>query len=78
MEEICTYLMAPIQLWCTKANENTLESALVQLVHKSYGLPGDPVCIDAWRNLSSVFINNHNLVWVVIQQCLDIMQSQSM
>ncbi|KAG2196055.1 hypothetical protein INT47_008149 [Mucor saturninus] len=77
IKKMSTYLIAPIQLWSTKVDENLLKSALIQLVRKSYGLPGDHVCIDAWRNLSHAFSNNHDLIWGVMQECIAIMQSHT-
>ncbi|GAA5817484.1 hypothetical protein MFLAVUS_011032 [Mucor flavus] len=58
-------------------DNNLLVSALRQLVYKSNSLPGEAICIDSWRHLSFAFIHNHELIWSVIQPCVDIMNSYS-
>jgi hypothetical protein len=76
LETQSTWLMGPIQLWATKVEMNHFISGLRQLVRYSYGSPRDTTCIDAWRHLSFAFAKDHTLVWPVIEECLDIMQTQ--
>ncbi|GAA5798278.1 hypothetical protein HPULCUR_003678 [Helicostylum pulchrum] len=60
-----------------KVDDSLLVSALRQLVYKSNSLPGEAICIDSWRHLSFAFIHNYELIWSVIQPCVDIMKSYS-
>lgn len=76
LETQSTWLMGPIQLWATKIGTSSFVGGLRELVRYSYGLPQDTTCIDAWRHLSFAFAKDHTLVWPVIEESLDIMQTQ--
>lgn len=73
---VCPALIESLQLWSSKMDIQSLQVALKQLVQYSYGIPTDNICLDAWKNLSFTFLNNHQLIWYVIEPCLNIMKTQ--
>ncbi|KAI9348899.1 hypothetical protein BD770DRAFT_164252 [Pilaira anomala] len=75
LKELCLTLMGPVQLWSTKVDDDILRIALKQLVYKTDSLPGESICINSWRHLAFAFMQSHQLIWSVIQPCVDIMKS---
>ena len=73
---LCSHLLGAFQLWSSKLKTAALENGLKQLVIKTCSLPGETVCIEAWKHLSFAFLKNHSLIWGVIRQCLNIMTEQ--
>ncbi|CEP13984.1 hypothetical protein [Parasitella parasitica] len=76
VETISKSLMIPLQLWSARATEESFTSAIRQLVQYSYGLPKDGTWIEAWKQLSFAFENNHRFIWPVIETCTNIMREQ--
>ncbi|KAI8641797.1 hypothetical protein BD408DRAFT_202394 [Parasitella parasitica] len=76
VEAISKSLMIPLQLWSAQVGEQDFTLAVRQLVQYSYGIPKDGTWIEAWKQLSFAFENNHHLVWPVIETCTDILKEQ--
>lgn len=76
IEAISLSLMISLQLWSTRVCEHDFGLALRQLVQYSCGIPKDSTWIEAWKQLSFAFANNHKLVWYVIEACTDILKTQ--
>ena len=76
IETISLSLMISLQLWSTRVREHDFGLALRQLVQYSCGIPKDSTWIEAWKQLSFAFSNNHKLVWHVVEVCTDILRTQ--
>ncbi|KAI8350928.1 hypothetical protein EDC96DRAFT_519232 [Choanephora cucurbitarum] len=73
---IKSVLIMPVQLWSSRIDPISFKLCLKQLVHYSYGIPKDIICVEAWINLRFALMQHPEAVWIVIEQCVVIMKQQ--
>ncbi|KAI8391305.1 uncharacterized protein BYT42DRAFT_189494 [Radiomyces spectabilis] len=70
-------LVSVIELWSNKVKPEHLRSGLAQLVRKSYGSAQSlSLSILVWKVLSRTLLTQHQLIWVILEECVKLIKSQ--
>ncbi|KAI9019200.1 hypothetical protein CLU79DRAFT_759060 [Phycomyces nitens] len=76
VEKYVMEFISVLGLWGEKAPPWALEAGLRQMVHSTCGSPLDQTNVLVWKTLSFAILDHRFLVWVVMQECSDVMKLQ--